>query len=110
VQQALLYNEKIVQFYQCKSCRVYLFYRRNNTVYAWVKHHQPSWSASSVLFEILGVLVLYDPPEKGATFSTGCRQLIVAMCPDEKHDLLTHDTKQGLRAFTLECLPMMRYK
>jgi hypothetical protein len=95
LQQSLLYEEKIVLFFASKGNIAFLFYRRENTIYAWKKLHPSETPAGSEFFDKPGVLVLYDPPESksgvGAKFSIGCCQLIVAMSANEKHDLETHD-------------------
>jgi hypothetical protein len=87
LQQALLYDDKVVLFFECKNNIAFLFYRRNNVIYAWERDHIPQVPAASRLFSRADVLVLYDPPEtttgSGATFTIGTRQLIVAMSANE---------------------------
>jgi hypothetical protein len=39
LQQALLYDDKVVLFFECKNNIAFLFYRRNNVIYAWERDH-----------------------------------------------------------------------
>jgi hypothetical protein len=106
LQQALLYDMKVVLFFECKVSMAYLFYRQENIIHAWSRDHTPTVAAASRLFRRADVLVLYDPPETitggGATFSIGRCQLIVAMSANEKHDFQTND--KAIQGTGVECV------
>jgi hypothetical protein len=97
-----LYDGAIVLLYACKEPSAYLFYRRKNKIYCWMRGHKRGEEATTLLFRRSDVLVLYDPPESidgGAFFGGGARKLVVAMSANEKHRISMFEKNQLQRVY-----------
>jgi hypothetical protein len=96
LQQALLYDNASVIFWQQKQNKAYICIRSSSRVFVW--HAKVPNKADSRLFGSKDVLVLLDPTEEGASFVEGDRMLIYAASNNKKH-FTTSATKQRQPVF-----------
>jgi hypothetical protein len=97
LQQALLYDNATVIFWQQKRNVAYICIRSSSRVFVW--HAKVPSKADSRLFQSKDVLILLDPAEEGASFVEGDRMLIYTASNNKKHLTTTSAIKKRQPVF-----------